>query len=91
MLGYALGFPYWGNGIMTEAVRAVCQYGFQTLNLNAISAYTFPANARSESVLRKNGFQYEGTLKMVEYSWDEKELLDNKCFLLVRKSYTGSA
>ena len=85
MLGYALGRPFWGIGIMSEAVAAVCQYGFDSLGLQAISAYTFPFNERSKSVLKKNGFQYEGRLKMVEYSWDQKELLDNDCYLLLRK------
>lgn len=85
MLGYALAFAYWGQGIMTEAVCAVCQFGFQTLRLQGISAYTFPFNERSKSVLKKAGFAYEGRLKMVEYSWDGKQILDNDCYLRLPK------
>ena len=68
MLGYAIGEEYWGKGIMTEAVREVVRYGFNDLHLDLISAYCYPFNNRSKSVIKKCGFHYEGTLKMAENS-----------------------
>src|SRR5438128_1846826 len=32
-LGYWLGEPFWGRGIATQAVKALCAYGFSTLDL----------------------------------------------------------
>lgn len=87
MLGYALGEPYWGNGYMTEAVLEICRYGFQELNLDAISAYIFPFNDRSRNVLKKAGFQREGSLKKVELAWNDARPLDNECFLLENTSF----
>ena len=39
-LGYWLGQPYWGNGYAREAAAAVIHYGFRTLGLETIRAYT---------------------------------------------------
>src|SRR5688572_20433553 len=35
-LGYWLGEPFWGRGIMTEAVREFVRWAFQELDLNRI-------------------------------------------------------
>ena len=61
-LGYALGIRYWGQGYMTEAVRAVIRFGFEKMSLDVISATCYPDNLASRRVLEKCGFQYEGTL-----------------------------
>ncbi len=82
LLGYALGEPYWGQGLMTEAVRAVCRFGFEQMGLIAISATTYPENARSKRVLEKVGFQKEGHLQWVERSY-LNELKDLDCYLLL--------
>ena len=81
MIGYALGEEYWGFGIMSEAVAEVIRFGFEELKLEAISAYCFPFNDRSKSIIRKFGFEYEGTLKLAEKRYDGK-VLDNECYIL---------
>jgi [ribosomal protein S5]-alanine N-acetyltransferase len=43
-LGYWLGQPYWGNRYAREAAAAVIDYGFRTLRLKTIRAYTDPGN-----------------------------------------------
>lgn len=83
MMGYALGEAYWGRGYMTEATKAVVDYGFATLDLVLISAYCFPSNERSRGVLKKLGFNYEGTLSLCEESING-EVLDNACYALKR-------
>lgn len=62
-LGYWLGEPYWGNGIVTEAVRQVTEYGFQTLGLHRIFAAAFEYNLASMRILEKNGFVKEGVAR----------------------------
>jgi RimJ/RimL family protein N-acetyltransferase len=62
-IGYWIGKPYWGQGIATEAARAVVDYGFETLGLNRIYAYHFGRNPASGRVMQKLGMKYEGTLR----------------------------
>ena len=55
-LGYELLPECQGKGLMQEAVRAVLRYGFETLNLQTIEAFTWPVNKPSLSVLEKFHF-----------------------------------
>ena len=81
MLGYSLGADYWGNGYMTEAATEIIGYGFAELELDLISAYTYPHNERSKNVLRKCGFALEGTLRLCERIYSG-EVYDNECWYL---------
>lgn len=60
VLGYWLGVEHWGNGYMTEAVRAVIQFGIVRLGLNRVEALCFTTNPASARVLEKAGMTYEG-------------------------------
>ena len=62
-LGYWLGEPFWGRGIMTEAVPAIVQLGFERLPLHRIEAYVYDNNPASARVLEKAGFTLEGRLR----------------------------
>jgi len=62
-IGYALGRPYWGLGYMQEALRALLQYAFQTLDLNRLEADIDPRNLASAHVLERLGFLKEGHLR----------------------------
>ena len=62
-LGYSLAEPYWGRGIMTEALGAVLEYGFDHMNLNRIEAQHETTNPASGAVMRKCHMQHEGTLR----------------------------
>lgn len=62
-LGYYLAEEYWGKGIMTEAVRQICEYVFKKSDIIRIYAEPFAYNIASCRVLEKAGFQCEGTLK----------------------------
>ena len=83
MLGYAIGEEYWGNGYTTEAAQALIQHGFETLNLDLISACCYPSNKRSKRVLEKCGFQYEGLLRLAEKRYDGV-VLDNECYAMIK-------
>ena len=62
-LGYWLAQPYWGHGLMTEAVKAVSDFGFNHFGLSRITAGVFIYNPGSARVLEKSGFQLEGVLR----------------------------
>lgn len=59
-LGYWMGRDYAGQGLMTEAVRVVLPFAFNTLGLHRVHAAFLPNNTASRNVLEKNGFREEG-------------------------------
>ena len=62
-LGYWLGRSWWGQGFMTEAVRAVVAFGFERLELRRIFAHHLPENPASGRVMQKVGMAPEGILR----------------------------
>jgi len=62
-LGYWLGEPFWGRGIMTEAVKALSEYAFNGLGFRRIFAEPYATNLASARVLEKSGFLREGILR----------------------------
>lgn len=60
-LGYWLGKPFWGKGIMFESAKAIMEYGFDHLQLNRIYANHIKHNLASGQILKKLGMQFEGT------------------------------
>ncbi len=81
-IGYWLGEPYWGRGITTAVVRAVCRHGFEELGLAKITAHVFSFNDASARVLEKCGFELEGYLK--KHFLKDEEFIDAKAYGLVR-------
>ncbi|MCA0400908.1 MAG: GNAT family N-acetyltransferase [Proteobacteria bacterium] len=59
-LGYWLGVPHWGQGLMTEAAQAIIDAAFLYSGLKAVKANVRVTNAASRKVLELCGFQYEG-------------------------------
>ncbi len=62
-IGFWLGEPYWGRGIMTAAVRAVAEYAFRTFDLVRLFGYVFEWNTGSMRVLEKAGCVREACLR----------------------------
>lgn len=62
-LGYVLGRVHWGQGLMREALQAVCSHLFGTAGLRRIEAEVNPANLASCALLARVGFTLEGTLR----------------------------
>lgn len=57
-IGYVLAKPYWGQGIMPEAVKAVIDYLFCTVALDFILISHFAWNRQSARVIEKCGLKY---------------------------------
>ena len=62
-IGYWLARPWWGQGVTTEAVRALTRYAFEELGLRRLVAQVYPWNQASIRVLEKCGFRREGYLR----------------------------
>ena len=61
-LGYWLGEPFWGRGIMTEAVAEFSRHAFDAYDLQRIYAEPFEENRASARVLEKAGFVREARM-----------------------------
>ena len=62
-IGYVLSKPYWGQGLMPEAVKAVINWLFSEEKLDFIIVGHFDRNTQSKRVVEKCGFQYIKTTK----------------------------
>jgi RimJ/RimL family protein N-acetyltransferase len=51
---------YWDGGYGTDAMRVLCRFGFDMMNLHRIQLEVFASNARAIHVYEKVGFQQEG-------------------------------
>ena len=82
-IGYWLGKPFWGRGIMTTAAKAVTAYGFETLGLMRIDTHVKAGNGASARVLEKAGYQREGLLRKVMLK--EGAPVDHLLFAILRE------
>lgn len=53
----------WNKGMATEAIRLICQFGFEELGLNRIEAGAYELAAGSWRALEKNHFKREGRFR----------------------------
>lgn len=60
-IGYWIGVPYWGQGLIPEAVRELMRYAFEELKLNTLWCGYFDENEKSKRVTEKCGFKYHRT------------------------------
>jgi ribosomal-protein-alanine N-acetyltransferase len=91
-VGYALGRPFWGSGYMHEALQALLDYAFHTLDLNRVEADIDPRNSASARTLERLGFQREGHLR--ERWIVSGEISDTWLYGLLRREWqelTGTA
>lgn len=85
-LGYWLGTPFQGRGLMTEAAEAVITYGFLQKGLAQIGICTDPVNRRSRRVISKCGFIFEGRIRRT-YKIYDGSLRDSLLFSLLREEW----
>jgi ribosomal-protein-alanine N-acetyltransferase len=62
-IGYWLAKPFWGQGLMAEAIKLMLRFCFVELKLHRVQAHVFPANKASLRLLEKAGFTREGLIR----------------------------
>ena len=82
-MGYYIAEEHWGKGIMTDAVKQICEYVFKNSDILRIYAEPFAYNIGSCRVLEKTGFQYEGTLR--NNAVKNGKVIDMKMYSLLRE------
>jgi RimJ/RimL family protein N-acetyltransferase len=81
-LGYWLGEPFWGKGIMSGAVSRFVDYAFQTYSMSRIFAEPFASNMASCRILEKTGFSLEGIKRKSVIK--DGMILDQALYALIR-------
>ena len=81
VLSYILSKPYWNQGIMTEALTAMIQFGFEHLHVHRMEAIVASPNLASVRLLEKLGFQEEGRLRDRQYV--NHQFVDERIFALI--------
>lgn len=62
-MGYWIGEPFWGKGIITAAIQQMLRYAFDHFEVDRIFARPFATNEASQRVLQKAGFSLEAKLE----------------------------
>ena len=60
-IGYWIGVPFWGNGYIPEAVRALQRHAFEDLGCSAMWCGYYDGNEKSKRCMEKCGFVYHHT------------------------------
>lgn len=84
-MGYSLSRAYWNRGYMSEALRAVLDFGFTKLNLNRIEAQHECDNPASGHVMKNAGMRHEGTLR--ERIYNKGRYADVELYAIVRRDF----
>ncbi len=60
-IGFWIGEPFWGQGLIPEAVNELLRYAFEKLKRTAVWCGYFDGNEKSKRVQEKCGFVYSHT------------------------------
>lgn len=65
-LGYWLGKPFWGRGLMPEAAEELIRHAFEDLGMQKVWCGYYDGNNKSKRVQEKCGFRYQWTTQDVD-------------------------
>ncbi len=85
-MGYWLAEPFWGKGIMTQAVKSLTDYAIKDLKMLRIFAEPYTINPASVRVLEKAGFICEGILR--SNAFKDGKVLDQFLYSYIAKTDT---
>lgn len=87
-VGFALARAEWGRGYISEALPALLDFAFETLDLHRLEADVDPRNERSIRVLERLGFGREGYLRERYHVNGERQ--DAVLYGLLRREWVKS-
>jgi ribosomal-protein-serine acetyltransferase len=70
LIGYWLGLPFQGKGLMSRACTSLVDIAFSRLNLNRVEIWCAFENTRCRAVPERLGFKLEGVLRQREWIYD---------------------
>ena len=85
-LGYWIGKPFWGQGLIPEASRELIRYAFEELHVNRIWCGHYDGNVKSRRVQEKLGFVYHHTTEGLEVR-QMNEIRTGHVMLMTRETW----
>lgn len=86
-IGYSLAPEWWRQGIITEVVDVMLDFGFTHIGLHSVEARIDPANTASKRVLEKFGFVQEGYFREAYYDSAAERFVDTAVFSLLKDNW----
>ena len=88
-LGYWIGRPFWGQGLIPEAARELLRHAFADLGMARIWCGHYDGNVKSRRVMEKLGFAYHHTTEGLEVSL-LGEIRTGHVLLLTREAWESA-
>lgn len=88
-IGYWIGKAHTRQGLMSDAIKALLPFVFDTIALHRLEAACLPSNVASEGLLRKLGFRQEGYARAylrIDGTWR-----DHLMFAMLASDYRNKA
>ncbi|MBE6589680.1 MAG: GNAT family N-acetyltransferase [Ruminococcaceae bacterium] len=85
-LGYWIGKPFWGHGLIPEASREMLRHAFEDLGMNRIWCAYYDGNHKSRRVQEKLGFIYHHTTEGLEVK-QVNEIRTGHVMLMTRETW----
>ena len=85
-LGYWIGKPFWGQGLIPEAARELLRYAFEELGMRAVWCGYYEGNEKSRKVQTKLGFVYQHKTEGLEVSL-MNEIRTGHCNLMTKERW----
>lgn len=85
-LGYWIGRPFWGQGLIPEAASELLRYAFEELGMARIWCGHYDGNTKSRRVMEKLGFVYHHTTENIELEL-LSEIRTGHALLLTREDW----
>ena len=85
-LGYWIGKPFWGQGLIPEAARELLRYAFERLGMRAVWCGYYDGNEKSKKVQTKLGFVYQHKTEGLEVSL-LNEIRTGHCNLMTKERW----
>jgi RimJ/RimL family protein N-acetyltransferase len=86
-IGYTLARQYHGAGVATEAVRALLDYAFTTLQLHRVTATVDCDNSPSMRLLERVGMRREGHFR--QCTWFKGQWCDEYLYAILREEWAA--
>ena len=85
-LGYWIGKPFWGQGMIPEASKALLEHAFNKLSMNAVWCGYYDGNEKSRKVQMKLGFEYQYCTEGLEVNL-LNEVRTGHCNLMTKRRW----
>ena len=92
-LGYWIGKPFWGQGLIPEASREILRHAFEDLGMARVWCGYYDGNVKSRRVQEKLGFVYHHTTEGIELSLvgevrtGHAQLMTKEDWEVIKKTY----